>query len=157
MSLSIDSPANDQSNDFAIPPFGGMLLAADEMASPPPFAKDSSISSVSSEPISADEIPTQPSPVTQPITSDRGTPVRISIADWYSPEYHGLPNTQGNTVMFRAYIPWRIFRSINFRASVFRGLPHRLQVRPTHLMVTSPTRQRGLTDLEILNSTIYPC
>jgi hypothetical protein len=46
---------------------------------------------------------------TDPADSERLPPLRFSLADWFSPDYHGLPNTRSNTVVFRAYVPWSIF------------------------------------------------
>jgi hypothetical protein len=48
-------------------------------------------------------------PLNEQTEPQNETPLRLTVGDWFSPEYHGLSNTRGNTVMFRAYVPWRIF------------------------------------------------
>jgi hypothetical protein len=52
--------------------------------------------------------PTQVSSSDKEASHDDRIPLRLTIADWFSPEYHGLSNTRGNIVVFRAYIPWSI-------------------------------------------------
>jgi hypothetical protein len=54
------------------------------------------------------EAATQPSSLNKQVDSKSREPLRITVADWFSPEYHGLTNTRGNTVLFRTYVPWSV-------------------------------------------------
>jgi hypothetical protein len=40
--------------------------------------------------------------------SDSLPPPRLTIADWFSPEYHHIKNTRGNEVVVRGYFPWQL-------------------------------------------------
>jgi hypothetical protein len=63
------------------------------------------ITTAFSEPVPSTDLSTQP---VSPTLSPEAPPWRFTLADWFSPEYHGLENTRGNSVVFRIYVPWSI-------------------------------------------------
>jgi hypothetical protein len=109
-------------------------------------------SAAASNPIITDD------PLTsQPSDDHDGSPLQFTLADWFSPEYHGLPDTRGNTVVFRAYVPWSIF-SVEQLSRVSIPVVTASAAAPggpsDGLITDTPTGPAGLGNIELYDVSL---
>lgn len=81
------------------------------------------------------------------------SPAKLTFADWFSPEYHGIQNTRGNTLVGRAYIPWQLDGlDILSRVTVpFTTSSPGKNASPDGLIGEFPSGPDGFGDIEIYN------
>jgi hypothetical protein len=136
-------------------------ISAGDLADPPvglfSFLPGSSNSSLSSDPLFLAQDAAAAADSTEPANSERLPPLRFSLADWYSPDYHGLPNTGGNTVVFRAYVPWSIFsveQLSRLSIPVVTASPGRLTDATDGDIAETPEGPSGLSNIELYDVSL---
>jgi hypothetical protein len=76
-------------------------------------------------------------------------PLRFTFADWFSPEYHGLSNTQGNTVLFRAFVPWSVADVPQLARLSVPFATRSAGDTSDQLLTETPSGPSGLGDIEL--------